>query len=293
MKPEQYCPNPKCGIPVNWAETVCHRCEQKLVVPNQRLVDCEPETQALEQKYLDAKEKAKQAGYLDCFEQVELQIKDDSHAVTNFDADTLKILLANRDGYITNYYMMVDSEIRPAADFDNGQVRGGVDSVLWADVGKYIKFAALSVNYYGLPSYGRCAVSYADISMENKATVLIENSYTFVERHQLKVRDCDVPKGYRAVWSKRYKVAMIKLVDEIVNLKAQFNTADSLLFSEGNRSTDQFIEVHIYGKLPVSSIETITLPKTPADEGEKYLFTKIRDLAGKAVQAPIKVREWS
>lgn len=281
MKPEQLCPNPECDNEIHWHDEKCDVCKLQLLPPNQRLVLAERE--ALEQSYQLAKAKAERLGCDDRFTEMEQQVAAYSHAVINFDELTLRFLLRGfATAGLSNYQMMIESEMRKPADFENDTERRTVDSALWGSFDKKIRFAALSLNHQGLTSYGCCSATFKDITMDGTATVLIENSYDFARRHEIKTRDCKLPVGYRAVWSQRHKLVMTKMVDKLIEQDDCTDYAELLLFSELDRSTDQFVEVHIYGGLPLKAINVIVVPNNPQDDVQKVDFQQIKELADAA-----------
>jgi len=119
---------------------------------------------------------------------------------------------------------------------------------LWGQSGQYVRTAALSLDGSGVSSYGEVWVTLDDICVAYRSIVLEENSFDFVERHGLgSERIKTRPYGYLATWIDRGKLAIAKCG---LDLKADTKENDFigiLLFTEGQRNTDRFLEVHIYG----------------------------------------------
>lgn len=143
-----------------------------------------------------------------------------------------------------------------------------------------IRYAALSLDDVGLISYGNCAMSLADITMQKSATVLEENSYDFVRKHRLIPGD-QVPLGYRALWQRRNRLAIAKLAAKLSTINQSF--AKLLLSSDGNRQNDQFMEIHIYGKFDHQSVTAVSVPgqKNVKDRLEIEYINRIKDYAKK------------
>src|SRR5206468_1602376 len=112
----------------------------------------------------------------------------------------------------------------------------------------------------GLSSYGSVALRLKENYVEKRASLLEENSY--VVRRSL-------PTAARATWDDRVMLAIAKLAP------ASDRTRDSLrralLFCEGNRETDKFIEVHVWGGFTPDAIGSIELQLKPRDEDEMLL----------------------
>jgi hypothetical protein len=109
--------------------------------------------------------------------------------------------------------------------------------------------------------------------MLNSATVMEENSFTFLRVHKVLPGD-KVPPGYRVKWCDRHLLATAKLGGKLKPSGQNFN--ELLLSCEGNRQTDDFMEVHIYGEFNNRSIASIATPKV---KKEKAMANRIADNA--------------
>ena len=77
-------------------------------------------------------------------------------------------------------------------------------------------------------------------------SLLEENSYHFIEQKRL-VGRIPIPAGHRAVWQDRHCLATAKLACSIDDRTVVTDFPRLLLYSNGNRETERFIEIHIYG----------------------------------------------
>jgi hypothetical protein len=196
----------------------------------------------------------------------------------------LRELVSEPNALYSNYYLAAKGEVRAAAEAENDRQRRTVDAMLFGRYGDQIRFAALSLNGIGLKSYGKDGLSYGlvlrDVAIANRATLLEENSYTFVKRHNLTAESV-LPLGYRSSWEKRYELAVAKLSDSIWPNTSPSEYASILLYSTGDRATDQFIEVHIFGAFNISSISSVSGASNPKGPGSRAIVTVVKGLLEK------------
>jgi hypothetical protein len=127
-------------------------------------------------------------------------------------------------------------------------------------------------------SYGSCSVTISDVTPAACATVLEENSYTFVRHFRMLPGD-DIPLGFRAVWEDRHKLAVAKLADQIKKGTREDGFPRLLLYSDGDRQNDRFLEVHLYGPFDKQSVEAVCAPKPEtASRIDRPNLERVRDL---------------
>lgn len=262
---------PRCNAHVNWELSVCSECNYNVGVPNQRELLVSEEVDALKSRYQMAKKSALQV-YADQFES---DIKQHSKAVINIATEYLLVFLQNKINLISNYNLQTEAEARLAANMQNDRQRRGTEGFLFGAYAEKIRYAALSLNTNGLISYGECTIILKDATMQHCASVLEENSFTFFEKHlqHIVVEKKGIPCGYRATWSERHLLAVAKLAAKITQTTS---FAELLLKSDGDRATDEFMEVHIYGALSWQSITAIALTKNDCEPAD---FSRICDRA--------------
>ena len=270
---------PDCKSKIHWSETNCLKCRLYLGVPNQRELGGEYEVKALKKRRDQALSDVKKSGDLDTVKAFENAIKTDSKAVINISLKLLDDLLSKDDKLMNSYVMQVDGQMRKTAEQLNDLARRGTEGTLFGSYGPLIRYAVLSLDHKGLTSYGSCSITLADITLTNSATVMEENSYPFVRRHKIFPGD-PIPPGYRATWADRHLLATAKLATKLSKAEYQsnpFNFGSVLLHCDGDRRTDDFMEVHIYGALDNSSFAFIALTK--AKKKEKGMMKRVRDHA--------------
>ena len=127
----------------------------------------------------------------------------------------------------------------------------------------------------GLISYGDCCFSLKNITVKNRATLLEENSYTFVRRHNI-IDSNHIPPGFRSTWAERYKLAVAKLAKYLDKNITYSSFQDLVLRSDGNRENDDFIEIHIYGNFDNQAIDSIKIPnESKIKDATEKAFVKI------------------
>jgi hypothetical protein len=129
-----------------------------------------------------------------------------------------------------------------------------------------IRFAILTLDGKGLPSYGNCSLVLREDMIEYRASVFEENSVFFALRHGVlppgqdpATVDVDSPKGYRAGWDCRGELAVAKLHDQLKPDTTPDGFAD-LIAKKGKTTTeDEFIEVHIFGPVTIRTCQRVTI----------------------------------
>jgi hypothetical protein len=146
---------------------------------------------------------------------------------------------------------------RPAVGVDDAR-RRSVESILFGSYGESVRYAALSLGGVGLIAYGPVTMVLRELAIAQRASLLEENSFSFVESHKLRP-GLPIPRGYRCPWPTRHHLAMAKCgvkVDEHTTIAEQ----RELLLQPDTRATDEFIEVFIFGPFGRGAIERIVLP---------------------------------
>lgn len=232
---------------------------------------------ALMQRYHDARRCADTRDCQDVLEAFEAAVQE-SCCVVNVDLDFLFHFFGeNGNALYSTYQLGVRGQMRKHAAPDHDRDRTATEAILFGSYGDTIRYGALSPDGAGLRSYGPYAMRLRDVAIAARASVLEENSYDFVERHRLTPRS-SVPRGYRAVWENRSLLAIAKLGSRLRNDMLMDEFAGILLFSNGDRSADEFLEVHIYGSFDSNAVEAVRGSSTPALPGDEVLLARVKDV---------------
>jgi hypothetical protein len=183
-----------------------------------------------------------------------------SCAVLNVDIFYLRELVARGNSLHSNYHQGMRAETRKAAEALNDQHRLIVDAAMFGSYSNKIHFAALSPDGRGLDSYGAYAMRLREIAIEKRSSVVEENSFEFVEHHRLASGET-WPLGYRSTWTDRSLLVLAKLGDMLVPGLSKESLCQLMIYSDGNRANDQFLEVHIYGGFDGNAVESVRGPK--------------------------------
>ncbi|HNH48389.1 MAG TPA: hypothetical protein PKY30_15215, partial [Myxococcota bacterium] len=214
------------------------------------------------------------------------QVATHSRAIVNVDVGFLHSFFVQKRGLYNTYQQQVAAQSRSPAAFENDRRRTAVESLLFGSYGGKLVYAALSLDGGGLPSYGGCALQLAEAAIERRSSLLEENSFFFVDRHGVSPTKT-APPGYQATWPRRGELAQAKLAPR---LKARTTAAEFpaiLLKSEGERATDDFLEVYIYGVFDHTAVEAIKVEKSPTEPADRLLLQACAEQAEK-VEIPWK-----
>jgi hypothetical protein len=275
------CPN--CGASVVASDQRCSTCGEHVGAPNVRAANAPIERVTLQKRYQSALERAELRNAKGAVASFRLAVQS-SAAVVSCGLYALRELVTDSNALYTNYYLGVRGEIRRAAELENDRQRRVVDALLFGGYADEIRFAALSLDGVGLKSYGKEGLSYGlglrDVAISKRASLLEENAYEFVKRHALDATS-DFPAGYRSTWENRHELAVAKLADLIWPEISPTEYAGILLSSTGDRATDQFIEVHIFGTFNMNAVSSVSGTSKPKRPDDRAVVTVVRELLEK------------
>ncbi|MDQ1592405.1 MAG: hypothetical protein QOG71_3032 [Pyrinomonadaceae bacterium] len=269
-----------CGSTVPDSEAVCLTCGTPAGTPNVRSADRPEELQALEERYRAAYETARDGNYLSILEEFDKALKQ-THAVINVDVEFLHFFTRNARNLYTTYERAVEGQMRKPALLEFDQKRRAVGGGLFGSYAREISYAALSLDGSGPQSYGSYAMKLRDIAIRNRATVLENNSYDFVQKNDLKPGK-NPPLGYVASWDNRHKLAVAKLGEFLTPTTTVDDFPKLLLSSAGSRATDEFIEVLIYGTFDFNAIESVKGSSTIGSRDDRDLLRMVKQHLSRA-----------
>ena len=268
-----------CGAEVQWSDDRCPVCGQDVGFPNIREVDTEAEHAALDRRYDSACVDARGRGAEDQLVAFEKAVRESSRAVIALPPSFLANLLQDSRTLYATYQNQVDAGVRRPAQAGDYRRRRAVEGTLFGAYGSQIVYATLALDHYGPKSYGSCTIELADVATRHRATLLEQNSYHFVRTHQMGHGD-PIPNGYRAIWTDRHRLAVAKLASQVYPGTQDSKFPTILLFSGTTRDKDEFIEVHVYGKLDNQAIEAVATPRpSNAEKPDDNDIKRIREWA--------------
>jgi hypothetical protein len=121
--------------------------------------------------------------------------------------------------------------------------------------------AALSPDGRGLTNYGTITLELLSVAIEDRASVLRENSFDFYESNDLGRRDAEEEAGWRSVWNDRTYLGVAHLMPAVTPGTSIADLPDHILSSGSSRHNDRYMEVHIFGEISWQSLTKATLEK--------------------------------
>ena len=246
-----------CGEDVSkyYLNPFCPRCLHPIGPPNVREVSRDDEKDALEERYEVAFEMSQEDGSYSNLMDLDAAMHK-TCAVINVDLGFLYAFITNDKALYSTYTLQVRGNVRIPAEPKDDRHRMGIEGMLFGSYGEKIRYAALSLDGRGVVSYGPYAMQLSDVAIAERATLLEENSYDFVETYAMRPGD-PIPPGYRSTWQDRHKLAVAKLAERVSETTPPDAHPALLLSSEGNYEGDDFIEVHIYGPFNPRAIAAV------------------------------------
>lgn len=260
----------------------CPTCNNPIGYPNVRSAENKIEETTLEKRYQDALNEAENNGYLDSLVNFDSALSK-SKAVINIDIDFLHHFITYDKALYSTYLLQVEGEARLPAieEFDSDRI--SADSIFFGSYSKHIRHAALSLNKKGLKSYGDYSMTLKDVAIRERASLLESNSYKFITDFNIR-KHADIPSGYRAAWENRTKLAVSKLHKELNSVNSDDKYAKILLKSgqtHKDRATDDYIEVHIYGKFDNKAIESVSGKSAAGRKDEQAMLNTVKEFLDK------------
>lgn len=255
---KQTCPFRNCNGEVGINEINCPTCGRSHPdPPNVRMAKLPDEVAELENRYHQAWLYARASGTDSNLDQLEALLYN-SEAVINANLDFVRLLVNSDKPMYSPYAMQVQGRSRRAALFENDQIRRTVETKMYGSVADQIIYAALSANGKGPASYGAFSMVLDPASISHRASVLEENSYHFMDAHEVRIMDKALPVGYRSTWEERKRLGVAKLGKKVTSEDDKESLYRKILSSEGNFETDNFMEVHIFGTFNRKAISRIS-----------------------------------
>lgn len=263
-------------VPINMDH--CPTCYTQVSAPNVRMANIPEERGALEARYQAATLLSESNGTLDEMGRLEGKISQ-SQAVVNVSPEFLKQMLTSTATLYASYQSQVGAGTRKPAAVQLDQKRLGVEGFLFGEVGKHITYAALSSNGLGLSSYGSMSVTLVEAAISHRASLMETNSYLFFEANSSAILASTPPLGYRATWLDRIKLGVSKLAGQLRKGMSDLDLDELILSSDGDRSLDNFIEIHIFGTFDNKAIAKVASGATRKSREERLILAGIEEKA--------------
>jgi hypothetical protein len=252
-----------CGIDVEFNRTNCER-GHFIGFPNvRRAEEMAPALKAnFDAAILDASTRgaAAQIAHM-------TTILNGAVATLNVDAKLLRNMSLGQN--YMSYYKALDSRSRKIAEREYHAHRGAVDEKIHPGYREEIINAALSPDGRGLVNYGAITLELQGLSIQDRASLMRENAFSFYERYDLGRRDAKEAPGWRSTWENRTILGVSHLAPAITGSTGFGDLAKLTMFSGASRHDDRYMEIHIFGELSWQSLSSVTLEKPLTDPQER------------------------
>ena len=242
-----------CKAPSNIQDQTCASCGHFLGYPNVNLANLSEELSALESRWDKARKLAEEQGLQAVFDAI---TEFDWQLVVSIPSAIALILVTDPKNHYVNYEKLTGAGVRSPAKFADDAHRSMVAGVLFGSIGDKIIYGVLSKDRRGLSAYGSIYCQLKTNAVATRTSFLETNSYEFVKKYQT-----DLPKGFRAAWENRGKLAALKLFESGTLAVGQVpDDWDRLILqTDGkNRKQDEYVEGHIYGTITAHSVSEMT-----------------------------------
>jgi hypothetical protein len=129
---------------------------------------------------------------------------------------------------------------------DAAAKRLGIDKLVFGDDGDKLNFGAVNLGGVGAFSYGAACVFLSDEKIRYDVSFLENNSFAYVSQSGSAVK-LEVPHGVRALWNRVPILVLVKHFRRLCKATAWTGAelARLILFSEGDKKTDNYVEAQI------------------------------------------------
>lgn len=245
-----------CGSETNELVRFCPTCQGDLGAPNVRIAMVQDEVDALASRLEAARSNAVNRGVEAEFDSLLAHLSSASHVVVAMPLLCARLFFEKERQIYANYEKLVGAGIRMPAQLENDADRRAVGGRLFGSFAKEICYGVLSLDGTSLANYGLVFVRLRDVAIKHRVSFLHENSYLFVDQHDLSVRG-GFPQGYLSGWHNRGELAATKMEPMLKAGSGPADWARELVVQGEGRSNDMCVEAHIYGGFDVKAFEDV------------------------------------
>jgi hypothetical protein len=249
---------PKCGSEISASLDRCTSCNTDIGPPNVRACRAAPEKKVLKRRLEDAKLRARGSDCEREFAEFLRALRQRSGVVVSMPAGYARNLATDKRQIYAGYEALVGAGMRAPAQSEADRKRFSVSGMLFGSYAAQIRYGVLSLNSFGLSTYGLVAARLRDVTIKERVSFTEWNSFTFCER--VVGSSMMVPPGHRAVWGNRADLAAAKLQTRVNKGQGESDWQGILVQSDGaNRADDDFVEAHIFGGFDICAVEDMRL----------------------------------
>jgi hypothetical protein len=250
-------PCPRCGHEYGPHRDRCEVCGLDVGAPNVRAANEPEEVQALEQRYAAAVADARGRGCQEVVERFEQQAAASKAVLCKHFSDVYGLAAKGSGSWLILTYQDQVRAGRPP-DAPEWARRRILEERWFTNYTEEIHYGALSLTDSGMSGYGEVSLVFREVAIEDRASVGEGNAVTFAQGIPL---DDPLPPGHRAAWKLRGKLCVAKLSERLQADTEASAFAGILLSAAHDRSSPDFVEVHVYGALTLESFDRVRVPR--------------------------------
>lgn len=168
------------------------------------------------------------------------------------------IALASSNSSFLTFGKSVAANVRNVVDNEYDQVRQSFEANIFPNYSEHIHYSILSLESSGYDCFGEIHCKLKTSMIEKRASLFEENPFKFFAKHEVLTHQ-KCPKGFRSTWGNRGVLSVAKLHQKL-NAQSSAENYENILFSGNKNSADaDYIEVHIYGNINLTNIESMEI----------------------------------
>jgi hypothetical protein len=219
------------------------------------------EVDALNQRYDSARKTAEACGCTGVAEAFEEAVKRSKAVVARALGEVERLAASDCECFST-YYKQVEAELRLPDDSRWGPMRQIAEEALFPEYKREIRFASLTLDDQGLPSYGNCFIVLRTSMIAHRSSVYDGNNVLLMAQRDLRFSEqLNLPPGYRATWEDRARLSLAKLGARLEPRMTPEQFPALLQHPGKSTADDDLVEVHIYGPITIRAVEKVILTK--------------------------------
>lgn len=261
--PFMKCPNRECTGSLAPHLRECPACGTDGGAPNVRLANKEDEVVQLEMRYSKARVEAADVNAEEHFDML-VTLASESDAVICMPSVRLLDLL-RETSLLSTFGLQLEGESRIPQDNRFDSFRESVESALFPNFSKHIRFAALTISDVGQTAYGACSVLLKKSAIAGRTSVFEYPLFEFAVKTGQQVGQ-PIRPGHRASWANRAKLVASKFGAKCAGMG--YEEMVDLILPKPTDTLSDCVEVHIFQSINRHSISHVTLtsPVEPVDE---------------------------
>lgn len=246
-----------CNKNVNKPSKICPHCNLETEIPSHIVLAGEDEIN-LSHRFQICKKSMKNSKDLKRLNYYKRRLQKSISISINVHPETLVNLLQDERIKYTNLHENLRANAITKYDSELAAKRRGIDNLVFGADGEKLNYGAVNLGTLGLYSYGACCIFLKDREIKNRVSFLEENSFNYLTQSGPTIQ-LNIPQGSRALWPKAHVLSTVKHCKDLLKNKRWSNSElkKLILFSNGEKKTDRFIEAQIYPPISLGCFKKI------------------------------------